>query len=184
MKKLSLTILILLFAVSGIHAQLGTDMKAKFSKMNQKFAKLMLEEKTDELFENYTDDCISMPSYQPMIRGMKAIKEAQEKMEKSGAKMTEFKINTTDVIPAGNYYIDIGTWAMTMNIPGMKEPFKDHGKYMNVWEKQKDGSFKIKVDTWNSDVNPYQMMQGKHDDSGHHDKDDDSMGKPNMNKKN
>jgi ketosteroid isomerase-like protein len=34
----------------------------------------------------------------------------------------------------------------------------DHGKYLTIWEKQKDGSLKIKIETWNSDVDPTSMM--------------------------
>ncbi len=34
---------------------------------------------------------------------------------------------------------------------------------MNVWEKQDDGSMKIKADIWNTDMNPWEMMQeGEH----------------------
>jgi ketosteroid isomerase-like protein len=35
---------------------------------------------------------------------------------------------------------------------------EDHGKYLTVWEKQKDGSLKVKVETWNSDVDPMSQM--------------------------
>ncbi len=33
-------------------------------------------------------------------------------------------------------------------------PWNDHGKYMTIWEMQDDGSLKVKVETWNTDVNP------------------------------
>ena len=41
----------------------------------------------------------------------------------------------------------------------MTTEMTDHGKYMNVWQKQSDGSWKLKADTWNSDVNPRSMNQ-------------------------
>jgi ketosteroid isomerase-like protein len=34
----------------------------------------------------------------------------------------------------------------------------DNGKYMTVWEKQSDGSWKVKAETWNSDNNPWADM--------------------------
>jgi ketosteroid isomerase-like protein len=40
-----------------------------------------------------------------------------------------------------------------MNIPGMPNDFEDQGKYLTIWEKQSDGSLKIKVEMWNTDVN-------------------------------
>ena len=43
-------------------------------------------------------------------------------------------------------------------MPGMEKPMDDHGKYLTIWEKQKDGSLKTKIEIWNSDVNPMSMM--------------------------
>jgi len=45
-------------------------------------------------------------------------------------------------------------------MPDQPAPMEDHGKYLTIWEKQKDGSLKVKVETWNSDVNPAMMNQG------------------------
>jgi len=44
-------------------------------------------------------------------------------------------------------------------MPNMDKPMDDYGKYLTVWEKQKDGSLKIKIETWNSDVDPMSMMK-------------------------
>jgi hypothetical protein len=44
-------------------------------------------------------------------------------------------------------------------MPGMDKPMDDHGKYLTVWEKQKDGSLKVKIEIWNSDVDQMSMMK-------------------------
>ena len=175
MKKLIVLFTVLLFAALQLQAQDVGDMKAKFNEISNKFAKMMLDNDYNGLLSFYADDIISMPSYQPEIRGIDAVKKAMEMDQKSGNKMTAFSLNTTDVIPAGNYYIEIGTWTLTMNIVGMEMPYNDNGKYLNVWEKQDDGSFKMKVETWNSDINPWKMMQGEKHEGDHH---DDDHGKP------
>ena len=41
----------------------------------------------------------------------------------------------------------------------MNKEINDHGKYLIVWQKQTDGSWKIKVDTFNSDVDPMSQLQ-------------------------
>jgi len=46
-----------------------------------------------------------------------------------------------------------GTYEMTMNDPAGK-PMTDHGKYVESWRKQADGSWKWIVDTFNSDLPP------------------------------
>jgi hypothetical protein len=35
----------------------------------------------------------------------------------------------------------------------------DQGKYITIWEEQPDGSMKIKVETWNTDTNPWAQME-------------------------
>lgn len=107
----------------------------------------------------YTDDAISLPGYEPIQEGIAAIKQSSEKMAKSGWKCLSFELSTRKVIPGGNLITEIGTYKMSGSLPGMEKPMDDHGKYVTIWEKQKDGSLKIKVVTWNSDVDPISMMK-------------------------
>ncbi len=44
-----------------------------------------------------------------------------------------------------------GTYKLTTNDPSGK-PVEDHGKYLEVWEKQADGNWKCRADMWNSDL--------------------------------
>ena len=44
----------------------------------------------------------------------------------------------------GNLIHEIGTYKINASMPGMDKPMDDHGKYLTVWEKQKDGSLKNK----------------------------------------
>ena len=44
-----------------------------------------------------------------------------------------------------------GTYELTMNDASGK-PMNDRGKYLEVWEKQADGSWKCAADMWNSDL--------------------------------
>lgn len=103
----------------------------------------------------YVDDAYSLPSYAPMIKGIEAIKKSSMEMANSPIKIKSFELMITEIIPGGKLYIEIGKYKMTMDMAGMPEPFEDHGKYITVWEKQKSGSLKIKVETWNSDINPW-----------------------------
>jgi len=162
MKKLLFILLIV--ASSVLYSQDDVDMKAKFNAMNQEFADMMIAGDHQGMVKWYADDIISMPSYQPMIRGIDAVKKAGEHQEQSGVTTTAFTLETTDVIEAGSYFVEIGTYTITMQIPGMDIPWSDHGKYMNVWETQDDGSFKIKADTWNTDTNPWMDMQKEKED--------------------
>ncbi|MGB5850426.1 MAG: DUF4440 domain-containing protein [Ignavibacteriaceae bacterium] len=165
MNKLFLTCVAILFIASQLYAQDEAELKAKFNEMNKEFAQMMVDGNHSEIISWYKDDAISMPSYQPMIKGIDALKKAQEMDEKSGTKITAFALETTDIMEAGDYILEIGLYTISMEIPGMG-PINDNGKYLNVWEKQDDGSMKIKADIWNTDMKPWMEMEGDPDDHG------------------
>jgi ketosteroid isomerase-like protein len=162
--KLFLTCTAILFIASQLYAQDEAELKAKFNEMNKKFSQMMIEGNHSEMLKWYADDAISMPSYQPMLRGIDALKKAQEMDEKSGTKITAFSLNTTDVMPAGDYFIEIGTYTISMEIPEMGT-IDDYGKYLNVWEQDGD-KWELKVDIWNTDMNPWMAMEGGPEEMG------------------
>ncbi|MCG6959585.1 DUF4440 domain-containing protein [bacterium BMS3Abin03] len=172
MKKLFLTILTLLFCTIFLQAQDLSELKKKVQTLNDKYAKAMISGDMSSVWSGYAEDVISLPSYEPMIKGLDAIKKSSEDMEKSGVKFNSFSTTCTDVIKSGNLVIDIGTYKTSMQIPGMDMPWNDYGKYLTVWEIADDGTWKVKVETWNTDTNPWAdtqahdepMKEGKTDD--------------------
>ena len=159
MNKLFAILIAIIFTASLINAQDTAELKKKIQAMNDEAAKMMVANDAAGMWANYSEDVISMPSYEPMLKGIEACKESYKKMTESGMKMTAFKSVVTDIIDAGDYVVDIGTYKISMSMPEMDMPWDDHGKYMTIWEKQDDGSLKIKVETWNTDVNPWEEMQ-------------------------
>lgn len=159
MKKLFAILFALIFTASLLNAQDTAELKKKMQMMSDKFAKAMVSGDIGDMWDYYTEDIISMPSYEPMLRGIEACKESYKKMKKSGMKMTKFALTVTDAMQSGNLAVEIGTYTLTMEGGGMPMPWDDHGKYMNIWEVQDNGSMKLKVETWNTDVNPWEEMQ-------------------------
>jgi uncharacterized protein (TIGR02246 family) len=51
----------------------------------------------------------------------------------------------------GDMVYSQGTYTMTMTNPKTKKPMTDKGKYLTVYTKQADGSWKAIADTYNSD---------------------------------
>jgi ketosteroid isomerase-like protein len=163
MKKINLRSVSMLFGVlftTGIaFSQSAAEYKTKIEALNKEMAKNMLAGTSEKSLSLYTDDAISLPSYEPIHDGIEAIKKASADMAKSGWKFTAFETTTLKVLPNGNMITEIGTYKMSGSMPGMDKPVDDHGKYVTIWEKQKDGSLKMKVETWNSDVDPMSMMK-------------------------
>lgn len=148
----------ILFMASVAYSQSPAEYKTKIEAMNKEMAKNMIAGNTEKLLSLYTADAISLPSYEPIHDGLAAIKKASEDMLKTGVKFTSFEPVTLKVFVNGNMITEIGTYKITVTMPGMDKPMDDHGKYLTIWEKQKDGSLKIKIETWNSDVDPMSMM--------------------------
>ena len=162
MKKLFLTCVAILFISSQLYAQGEVDMKAKFNELNKKFSQMMLDNDLEGMLSYYSENPISMPSYQPALRSLDAMRESHKQQHEMGMKITAFELTATDVIVEGNIAIEIGTYTISMIMPEMGE-INDYGKYMNVWENQ-DGDWKLRADMWNTDMNPWMQMEGDHGD--------------------
>ena len=142
--------------ISLSFAQDDTEqLKTKIREMNEKYSKAMLERNYEAMLSFYADDAISLPSYSPMMKGKEAIKNGMDMDKNANYKITEFKMVNTDIITSGDLVCDIGTYNMAMEMQGMDSPVTDEGKYMTVYQKQPDGSLKIKAETWNTDKNPW-----------------------------
>ena len=48
---------------------------------------------------------------------------------------------------------------MTFIPANSTEPVTDNGKYLDIWQKQADGSWKVKADIWNSNLTPPATIQ-------------------------
>ncbi len=156
---LKMAVVFSLFAAVQIYAQDNMEkLKADIQEGNNKYAKAMLAGDAATLNSFYTDDAIVMPSYSPMQKGVEAIKNASATDAQSGNKFTDFTLTATDVFENGDWVYEVGKYTYTMEIKGMNEPFKDEGKFLTLFEKQSDGSLKIKTNIWNTDFNPWAMM--------------------------
>jgi ketosteroid isomerase-like protein len=148
----------ILFMTASVFSQTNAEYKAQIEKLNKTMVKDMLSGNTESSMTLYTADAISLPSYEPIREGIDAIRKSGEDMKKSGWKFNSFEPSTLKVLVNGNWITEIGTYKISMSMAGMDKPMDDHGKYLTIWEKQKDGSLKIKIETWNTDVNPMGMM--------------------------
>ncbi|HLN52156.1 MAG TPA: SgcJ/EcaC family oxidoreductase [Lentimicrobium sp.] len=176
MRKLTLTLMsvlvLIVFSISSI-AQSETDVKQKIEKMNKEMADAMKAGDHEKNLQFYTDDVVSLPSYEKMLTGKDAIRNSMKEMEKSDWKIKDFNFETVSVETNGNVVTEIGKYRMEMNKKDTQETMKDEGKYVTLWEKQPDGSLKIKTEIWNSDNNPWaqmkeqkNMMGESHEDNG------------------
>lgn len=152
--KTALWIIVLIMATSSAFAQSDAELKMKIEKLNMEMSKAMISGDMDKSLSYYAADVVSLPNYDKMLTGLDAIRKSNEEMKKAGWSVTSFKTNTISATSCGTSITEIGTFEISFAMKGSDQPMMDAGKYVTIWEKQKDGSLKIKVEIWNTDKYP------------------------------
>ena len=138
---------------AGAAAPATTDVatvRAVIEEANAKWAGAMVAADVPTIVANYADDGVMMQPGMPAVSGRAAVEEAIKGMLAS-MKVDSASFTTNDVKVGGDMAIETGSFRMTMTPKGGK-PTNDVGKYVTVWQKQADGSWKVIRDISNSDV--------------------------------
>ena len=95
----------------------------------------------------YTNDAVFMPPNMPLVTGSAAI----EATMKAFPPITNYSLHSDEIAGVGDLAYARGRYTLTLNPPGMA-PIPDSGKFIDIWRKQPDGSWKVARDIFNSDV--------------------------------
>ena len=99
----------------------------------------------------YADDATVMVPNEPIFRGMDSIKSVMTPMMQDPSFSFSFKTEKVEVSASLGY--SQGPYSLTTTARSGK-PFVDTGKYLTVWKKQADGSWKAIEHIFNSDLPP------------------------------
>jgi uncharacterized protein (TIGR02246 family) len=105
----------------------------------------------DKIATVYADDASVMITDMPVINGIPAAKTALKSMVADKNFSITFASDKVDVAKSGDIAYSQGTYTMTSTNPKTKKPATDKGKYVTVFKKQADGSWKVVADIFNSD---------------------------------
>ena len=100
----------------------------------------------------YADVAYAMPPNQEMASNKSSIRKIWTDRLAKGTDVT-WTPGVADISSAGDlvylegYYIDT-----TKPAKGKGAPSLERGKYLSVWKKQADGTWKVVANTWNSDM--------------------------------
>jgi ketosteroid isomerase-like protein len=103
----------------------------------------------DKTVSFYSDDAIVMPPNAASATTKEAIRALWKDLL-TDAKIS-WKTKKVEVAQSGDLAFSSGTYEVTLNDPTGKS-VNDRGKYVVVWEKQADGTWKCAADIWNSDL--------------------------------
>lgn len=98
----------------------------------------------------YADDVLVLNEGMPDSQGVPAVREVITAMMSDPAFALTFAEDAVTVARSGDLAYELGRFTLTMSGPDGK-PMRRQGRYVVVWAKQADGTWKVKVDAPVSD---------------------------------
>ena len=126
------------------------QIRAMLDASNRAFAEAMLKGDTAAVVAKYAEDAVSYQSYsEPVVGKANIAKSVRDWF--AGMKYAEADAGTDEIYPIGSDMIlELGHYSGKANVLGRE--MNDHGRYMNLWKKQADGSWKLFRDISSSSV--------------------------------
>jgi uncharacterized protein (TIGR02246 family) len=151
-RTVGLFALIVAVLLSGCAGSKGKDegvreARTAIEAANAKFSEAFARGDAKALAAMYTSDAIAFPPDNEMIRGNEAIGEFWKATRNSGVQSAA--LTTIDVGTGADVAYEVGKISLTIQPEG-KEPTTAAAKYVVVWKRQVDGSWKLHRDIWNS----------------------------------
>ena len=100
----------------------------------------------------YSNDASLLLPNAPIISGRVDIEAALRPMLADPNFALTFQSTQAEASKGGDFVYTVGTYSMTVSNPKDKKPVTDKGKYLTVFKKQANGSWKAVADMMNSDM--------------------------------
>ncbi len=106
----------------------------------------------DKWASYFTEDGSGLYPGAAILNGRAAIRAAMAPMMADPNFALTFQSIRAMASKGGDMVYSQGTYVLTITDPKTKQPMTDKGKYLTVYMKQPDGSWKAVADTFNSDL--------------------------------
>jgi uncharacterized protein (TIGR02246 family) len=97
----------------------------------------------------YDTGAVVLAPNAPPMRGRQNIQAFWAGARQQGFRTLDLAVGSVEVI--GSHAIDMGTYTLVVQPPGQLE-VTDRGKYMVLWRRQEDGSWKLYRDMFNTSM--------------------------------
>jgi len=108
---------------------------------------------TTAIMANYAADAVLMIPNQAALRGAAAKRASMQQMaeyRRAGIPFPEETLRTDDVLVGPDFAVESGTYVWVTR-PKNAAAATERGKYLTVWTRQPDGTWKIARDIYNTD---------------------------------
>jgi ketosteroid isomerase-like protein len=101
----------------------------------------------------FADGASELAPNVPIATGKEALRKVWAQYFATPGFAISWQPTKVEASGGGDLGYSMGTYTLTTNDPAGK-PVTDRGKYVTVWKKQADGSWKVVADIFNSDLPP------------------------------
>ena len=144
-------LLMMFFTVSMFAQNMSNNQKAskEIEKIDKKFADSFSTGNASGMISCYTEDAMFLPPNSKAATGKDSIKKVFLSFLSQGK--VNFSTMTNNLLIRKDLAVEQGNYNLSVITKG-KKPYKDEGKYIIVWKKIDNSSWKIFYDMYNSDL--------------------------------
>jgi uncharacterized protein (TIGR02246 family) len=117
------------------------EVRTTIEAANQRFMIAIKAGDIPAMSANFADDAVALMPGMPAMNGLAAIEEGWKGMFASMT-LNDMRFATDDIMLSDDVAVEHGTYNMTSTLKGAK-PKTETGKYLTVWRRQADGSWRI-----------------------------------------
>jgi ketosteroid isomerase-like protein len=147
---LAICFALLSFAFASSASETDTKIEQALRDLDTQWSAAAGAKDLEKTVSFYSADAIVMPPNASAATTKETIRKVWQDLLASSGLVISWKTTKVEVAKSGDLACLSGTYDLTMNDASGK-PINDHGKYVEVWEKQANGKWKCGTDIWNSD---------------------------------
>ena len=124
--------------------------RSRIEETNAQFMAAVNRGDTSKVAALYTEDAVVLPPNAEPVRGRDGAKALFDGLIQQMGVPT-LTLSTVEVTELGDTAYEVGAYTMKLQ-PAGADLVNDSGKYVVIWKRQSDSSWKLAVDIWNSDL--------------------------------
>jgi uncharacterized protein (TIGR02246 family) len=136
---------------TSVSPRTADAVRGQIEQSNARFTEAFNRGDAAALAAMYDTGAVVLAPNAPVMRGRQNIEALWAGARQQGFKTLSLAVNSVEVI--GNHAIELGDYTLVIQPPGQAE-MTDRGKYMVVWKRQPDGSWKLYRDMFNTSMPP------------------------------
>ncbi|WKL57358.1 DUF4440 domain-containing protein [Asticcacaulis sp. ZE23SCel15] len=125
----------------------GDDVRSSVAASHQTYGRALLSDDQNALMALYLDAARSLPDQQPALYGKAQIKAWNGAIH-SRRRVTVYEPNIREVFDFGQTLVETGGFTIGWKLANGQSEAAE-GKYLHIWERQADGTLRLKADVRN-----------------------------------